>query len=425
MSSRVVFVGLVSGLLLIVGASVGDETEPKPEAKAPAAQEVSVILTPTGPSEKGKLGYPKARPVVVEATVPRFLFEIPEFKAKDPIFFRFALGETKGVPFYGALDRSPGGDYHDVLYLDKNRDLDMTNDGPPLKGNVRTFWRDGNKLIEFLGVSVNVPYRIKGIDHLLPYPCVIYFIAARKQTPKTVQIERDGWRQGEVEIGGRKYTLAFIDDDCDGNYTAGDAWGIAPKEAPLSDLLTRDATRSGLFPAWSKDEKFTISVKKIDLMGSTVTLSIAPAKETEREYFTRVMTARQSPQERQLGLDPMRPKADAKEKVKWMVGKDVKYALGIAKSPNVNKRVLLDFTQRSCKFCALMNQYTFRDREVVQLTENFVCVKIQFPTADSRKHNIEGTPTYVILDNNGAEVSRSLGWKKPGEFAAWLKSALR
>ena len=154
MSVRFVLVGLVLGLLLIVGASRGDETAPKPEAKAPAAQEVSVILTPAGPSEKGKLGYPKARPVVVEATVPRFLFEIPEFKAKDPIFFRFALGETKGVPFYGALDRSTGGDYHDLLYLDKNRDLDMTNDGPPLKGNVRTFWRDGNKLVADLKTAL-------------------------------------------------------------------------------------------------------------------------------------------------------------------------------------------------------------------------------------------------------------------------------
>ena len=62
--------------------------------------DVTVSLKPIAPDAKVRLGYSTARPLVVEATVPRFVAEIPKFNTEAPLFFRVALGETKGIPFF-------------------------------------------------------------------------------------------------------------------------------------------------------------------------------------------------------------------------------------------------------------------------------------------------------------------------------------
>jgi thioredoxin-related protein len=192
-------------------------------------------------------------------------------------------------------------------------------------------------------------------------------------------------------------------------------------------LLAEDALRTMLYPSWSADQKWTVEVKGIDARGRGLDLLIKPAKENENEYFLRILKARQSPEEQQLRLDPRRRKANANSKIDWLVGKDVAYAREIAGSPKVNKPVLLAFESRQCRWCAMMNKYTFRDREVVRLADRFVCAKIAFsPGADdTTKYNVQGTPTYVIVGRNGGEIARHSGFLRPTEFEAWLRSALR
>ncbi len=420
MSIRVLF-----PLLFITALLTGEDPD--------NGTDVTVALKPMAPDGNVRLGYSTMRPLVVEATVPRFVAEIPKFNAANPLFFRVALGETKGIPFFAALDRSKTGDYHDLLYIDRNRDFDLTNDGEPIKAHIRTYL-DGRKLIEFLGVTLPVPYSNAGGEMTVPYPCIFYYVSkSRKKgvpvkTPLTVQVERDGWRQGSVKLGDKEYQFALIDDDCDGNYTTGDTWSLNLTGKSAAEMLVRDATRSMLFPSWSVDQKLTVEVKSVDLAGRKAVLRIKPAKETESAYFLRVAMARQTPEERMLKLDPMRPKADAQSKVKWLEHKDgVRYALGIANSPNVKKRVLLDFTGPRCIWCARMYKYTFADREVMQLTEKFVCAKIPFQkgAGDSNQHDVEGTPTYIILALDGSEIARQDGFLRPTEFAAWIKAALR
>jgi len=406
-------------LLLLAALGSGETGE--------ESRDVTVELKPITPGDGARLGYYKARPVAVETVVPRFLFEVPAFKTKDPLFFRFALGETKGEPFYAAIDRSPGSTYHDRLYIDRDRDLDLTNDGEPVKAHITTTL-SGDKFIEFLDVTLAVPYSDGDTVRTEPYACVLYYVAEGKLLPKTIQIERYGWREGAVQVGGKTYAMAFIDDDCDGNYTTGDTWSFTPEGTDAKQALGRESTRAMLFPAWSKDQKWVVQVKSIDLAGRRATLRIAVATETENQYFLKVYRQRQTPEERKLKIDPMRPKADDREKVKWLRNeKGVRYALEVAGSPNVNKRVLLDFTAKNCVWCARMERYTFRDREVVQLTENFVCAKIPFKpgATDTEKHHVEGTPTYVVLDKDGSEIARQTGFARPAEFARWLKSTLR
>lgn len=391
------------------------------------AREVRVDLQAGVPTEEVHLGYGGARPLLVESTAPRFLMKVPEFRAEDPLFFRVSLGETKGSPFYAALDRSPEGSFHDLLHLDRNRDLDLTNDGEPVRGRTRTLWSSGEKLVEFTGVTLDVPYTVDGQEAREPYACLFYYVAREEQRPKTVQVERDGWRQGLLTLGEAGFVIALVDDDSDGQFTNSDSWALRPVEENRSLLLVADATRSMLFPSWSADQKWTVDVKSVDPAGRSLVAEVRPAKESEREYFTRIATARQSPEERRLKIDPLRPKAKDGDAIDWITGKDVEYALGIAGRANVQKPVLLEFTAQDCEWCARLEQFTYRDREVVQLADRFVCAKIAFAkgTADAMKYSVSGTPTLVVLGLDGTEIARHNGFARPTELAAWLKSALR
>ncbi|MCZ6787795.1 MAG: hypothetical protein O7E54_11605, partial [Planctomycetota bacterium] len=150
-------------LLVLTGWIRGDEGTPDKSAPPGAVQKIRVELKAMVPDEKTKIEYSKPKPMVVERTVPRFVFEVPKFKAKDPLFFRIKLGETKGIPFYAALDRSPETGFYDSLYIDLDRDLDLTNDGEPIKAKLSTMAFDTKrKLAEFLELDLPLSYTIDG-----------------------------------------------------------------------------------------------------------------------------------------------------------------------------------------------------------------------------------------------------------------------
>lgn len=393
-----------------------------------APKDVTVTLAPGLPKEDQKLGYSSPRRLELETTVPRFLMEIPKFADPQPLFFRLSLGETKGVPFYGALDREKDAPQFNLLYLDRDRDLDLTNDGPPVKANVRGLATSEGSLVEFLDLRLDLPYVVEGKEMREAYACVVFYMAEQKDaTPPELYMERDGWREGMVSVEGEGYDLALVDDDSDGQFSTGDKWVLRPAGTPKRDLLDNGATRSMLFPAWTKDQKWTVEVKSVDPAGRTVALRVSPAKETEMDYILRVARQRQTEEEKELNLDPLRPKASDGDTIDWITGKDADYALSIANSPNVQKPVLLEFLSPACPWCARMEQFTFRDREVVALARRFVCARVPFSkeSDDGRKYRAEGTPTYVILGKDGSEIARQSGFLRPTEFAPWLKGALR
>ncbi len=414
-------------LLLVASLGIGENPPEPPKNPPEAEREVRVELMGKVPEEGAALGYGSPRPLLVETTVPRFLVEIPRFEAKDPVWFRVALGETKGIPFYAALDKSPGSTLWDLLHLDRDRDLDLTNDGAPVRGNVRTVYSNGAKLVEFLDLRLTLPYSVDGVDAVEPYSCVLYYITEGDARPKTVQVERDGWREGSVSLGGTAHVVAVVDDDSDGQFTTGDAWIVRPETVAKGDLLSGDSIRAMVFPSWSQDQKTTVEVKAIDPAGRSVTLLVRGARESEGEFFTKVARARQTPEEQQLKLDPLRPKAGDGQEIDWLAGRTIQYALDIAASPTVNKRLVLDFAAPDCVWCDRMNRFTYRDREVVQLARRFVFAKIAFQrgSAEAAKYGVDGTPTLILLENDGTEVARLAGFQRPGEMAAWLKSALR
>ena len=412
--------------LAVTAVVTAQETPvPKDEAKPETAQEVTVALTLAKPDADVQVPYGESRALPMESTAPRFLFEIPKFETDTPLYFRVDLGETGGVPFFGALDRSKGGEHYDRLYLDRNRDQDLTNDGEPLQARLREMRETGRTLVEFLNVELELPYRNEKKNFVESYRCVFFYYVGKNKAPVIVQVERDGWREGRVDIGGKPHLVAVLDDDNNGIFTESDSWELRPLDQGRKGLLSRARTRHLLYPSWSHEQTWMVEAGSIDPAGRELKLKIYKAKETEREYFVRIARRQQGAEEQQLDIDPLRPKIKRGQEIQWLRKETLARALEIGRT--VKKRVLVDFWAKDCVWCKRMDRYTLTDLEVAQLGKRFVCIKLEHKdgAATSHKYGIKGTPTYVILENDGSELARHEGFLKPSSFAALLKRTLK
>jgi len=88
--------------------------------------------------------------------------------------------------------------------------------------------------------------------------------------------------------------------------------------------------------------------------------------------------------------------------------------------------VLVDFETDWCKWCKVLDEKTYPDPQVIKFArKHLVGFKIDAEKgagiALAQKYNIEGFPTLVIMDNNGLEVDRIIGYYPPPQFLEELK----
>jgi len=119
-------------------------------------------------------------------------------------------------------------------------------------------------------------------------------------------------------------------------------------------------------------------------------------------------------------------------------GTDYKAALAQAKSQN--KLVLLDFTGSDwCGYCKLLDKEVLSQPSFKDFAgKNYIAVTLDYPhgTAQSdtvkqqndalaKQYNIEGFPTLIVLDADGKEIGRQVGYQPgsgPDAVIAKLKS---
>lgn len=115
---------------------------------------------------------------------------------------------------------------------------------------------------------------------------------------------------------------------------------------------------------------------------------------------------------------------------------DVEKAKELAKKEG--KMVLLDFTGSDwCPPCIAMHREVFSKKPFMEYAEkHLVLVELDFPrrkkqddklkktnAALAKKYDIEGFPTYIILDSNGKILDKSVGYQEGGaeSFISKLK----
>jgi protein disulfide-isomerase len=104
------------------------------------------------------------------------------------------------------------------------------------------------------------------------------------------------------------------------------------------------------------------------------------------------------------------------------------------------KAVLLNFTGSDwCPWCVRMDKEVFSQKQFSDFaSKNLVLVKLDFPRSKqlpaaetsqnqqlAKQYQIEGFPTYVLLDSSGKELKRQVGYLPGGasEFLKWAGHA--
>jgi thioredoxin-related protein len=103
------------------------------------------------------------------------------------------------------------------------------------------------------------------------------------------------------------------------------------------------------------------------------------------------------------------------------------YAKAVEKAKAENKKLLLDFTGSDwCGYCKLLDKEVFATPHFKTWAKDYVLVKVDFPKSTpisekvkkqnaelKQQHPFGGYPTVVILDAEGKELAKKVGYK-PG-----------
>jgi len=97
----------------------------------------------------------------------------------------------------------------------------------------------------------------------------------------------------------------------------------------------------------------------------------------------------------------------------------------LVKAKAEHKVVVVDIYAEWCAQCHELDEKTWSDPAVIKwITENAVAVRIDTDKVRpdlAEKLKIRSYPTVLVLDENGQEKRRSLGFQKPSPMLAWLK----
>jgi len=127
-----------------------------------------------------------------------------------------------------------------------------------------------------------------------------------------------------------------------------------------------------------------------------------------------------SPPADPFAKEPMRPKADAP--VHFSTSLDA----ARAEAKRTGRRILVYFTGDHCGWCRVLENRTFTDAKVVELSKQFVCVElnVERDTRSADEFGIESIPRSIVLTAEAGVIDRRTGYLPAADYATWLEAAL-
>ena len=125
----------------------------------------------------------------------------------------------------------------------------------------------------------------------------------------------------------------------------------------------------------------------------------------------------------------LRPSGHGGEGINWITYSDKVFQESIKKG----KPVVIDFYADWCIPCKELEEITFSDRSVVEMSRNFTMLKVDLTFGgDSLKENlkvkysIKGVPTVIFITKEGKERKdlRLFGFEEPQKFLRRMKELL-
>jgi len=120
------------------------------------------------------------------------------------------------------------------------------------------------------------------------------------------------------------------------------------------------------------------------------------------------------------------PAPEQKPEVSPPVGKPSSYEEAITFGRTARKPVLLIFGAKWCGYCRDLKDQTLPSPEVQAELANFIVYEIDVDAerALASKFNVKSLPAYKIVGDAEQTLAEGIGFKKPKEFVAWLRSGI-
>src|SRR5262249_38275933 len=101
--------------------------------------------------------------------------------------------------------------------------------------------------------------------------------------------------------------------------------------------------------------------------------------------------------------------------------KDLSAAL--TRAAREKKRVLVDFETTWCGPCHTMNEIVYTSASVVDAAKDVICVKLDGDDQRElvKKHDVGAYPTILLLDADGKELRRAVGYRGVAEMVKLLE----
>lgn len=319
---------------------------------------------------------------------------------------------TGGTPWFGLLPRGdpPGlllllvitGDgttRKAALYLDRNRNHDLGDDGSPAEGDGS---RGNGGTWGFIPrVELETP-DLRGAFR--------FTVSGGEKGPGHGLLYTESFMAGEATLPGSGAGRVFLlDEDGDGRYTRRDRWALLPpqsgKEGPdlprtLADLhLLTEAIRLDPWGTWH--------VAVLDPGGRSLSLAPGPIPAPPD-------AARSPPR------PCLRPRAEFP--VPWL--SDRRAALARAKGEH--KPLLVVLTAPGGTLGRALLEGSFQDLDVAELAAAFVPLHVEVDDPAVRKLPFQapGLPCVVVLDEKGRVLRRFPGYRPPERLVRDLESVI-
>ncbi|MEQ1634434.1 MAG: thioredoxin family protein [Planctomycetota bacterium] len=352
-----------------------------PQQPAAPWPEIRVDLDPVRPSAAHGLQWrPEASTIALH-------------RDGDDYVGSFRLGPVEAPPIPVRLHKSTGSDHFDILCLDRDRD-GVLGEFEMLGTKPRQ--RKGATWSRFeTSVAIADPRQESADTCMRPYPLSMWFVVDANEPAAAPALHwvRRGWHGGECKIDGKRAFVVVADNAMDGMVDAHDAWCVASDEGTARSAAARPLDTH----CWLGGNAYR--AVSIDPHGAFVVLQRTDPGITEREERAIADSAVDR-------FDHEAPRAARAIEF----GTDLDQALADAKSTGM--MVWVTFHADWNGPCAHMQKWVHTAAAVVEAADQVIPVMLDHEehAALIERYRVETYPTLLLLDGNGIEHKRAIGY---------------